>query len=386
MNKPENLYNVHDEINFKYYMIPQQFFTEPLRSNISNNAILLYSLLVNRFQLSRKNNWVDEDGDIYFKFERKEMQRLLGLSDRPVKKAMDNLIENNLIYEINEDFGRAKKIYLRKFDAYNHSEQIVNSQNHNRKKSDSQSYNDSPNKNKYNKNNNNNKTLSKDNGVSRNQKSNHKPKNNDSKQRGLFGDKFLDKNNNGLEHKKYHGSKQPKEYGLAKIQDAKNNKISWDNVSNRDFLYYYIEKHNKIINQNLTAHGRDVGRFSRILESHLIKEYKLTKDNVCRTIDILLDKYKESYTFTQVGYLSFYMISNQHKMISDLMRQVKKELDNPNSLYGKSQNEIDAIKQRKKESRNKHMEKVRYMQGINKKIKAGTATQEEINYYNENAY
>src|SRR5699024_10265170 len=119
--------------------------------------ILLYSLLVNRFQLSRKNNWVDEDGDIYFKFERKEMQRLLGSSDRPVKKAMDNLIENNLIYEINEDFGRAKKIYLRKFDAYNHSEQIVNSQNHNRKKSDSQSYNDSPNKNKYNKNNNNNK-------------------------------------------------------------------------------------------------------------------------------------------------------------------------------------------------------------------------------------
>src|SRR5699024_5365893 len=110
-----------------------------------------------------------------------------------------------------------------------------------------------------------------------------------------------------------------------------------------------------------------------VIEDIFHKQYNIPWCELPKAIDIALDVYTDvEHSPNYNNRLTPYMMYNNNTMMEKLMRQVKKELD--------------ANKQRKKEARNKHKEKVRYMQRINKKIKAGTATQEEINYYNENAY
>src|SRR5699024_8515706 len=159
------------------------------------------------------------------------------------------------------------------------------------------------------------------------------------------------------------------------------------NVTKENMAYYYQEEHNKKYSYKVkVGYNRKYGTSdASVIEDIFHKQYNIPWCELPKAIDIALDVYTDvEHSPNYNNRLTPYMMYNNNTMMEKLMRQVKKELDNPNSLYGKSQNEIDAIKQRKKESRNKHMEKVRYMQGINKKIKAGTATQEEINNYNEN--
>lgn len=60
---------------------------------------LIQLKLLDRMSLSAKNNWCDEDGNIYLIFTRKEVQEKLNLCDRTVTKAFKQLSSAKLIYE-----------------------------------------------------------------------------------------------------------------------------------------------------------------------------------------------------------------------------------------------------------------------------------------------
>ena len=47
------------------YCIPKILFTEPHLKKMSNDARVLYGLMLDRMGLSIKNNWRDEDNKIY---------------------------------------------------------------------------------------------------------------------------------------------------------------------------------------------------------------------------------------------------------------------------------------------------------------------------------
>ena len=64
---------------------------------------MLYSFLLDRLLLSIKNNWHDENGNVYLIFTRKEVQDKLNLSDKTVTKAFKQLSDVNLIYEEKQD-------------------------------------------------------------------------------------------------------------------------------------------------------------------------------------------------------------------------------------------------------------------------------------------
>lgn len=85
-------YKAHECFDYLYYSIPMElFFNKKYKGKIKSAGKLLYGFLLNRLSLSGKNNWVDENGDIFLIFTRKEVQEMLDLSDKTVTKAFKQL-------------------------------------------------------------------------------------------------------------------------------------------------------------------------------------------------------------------------------------------------------------------------------------------------------
>ena len=96
-----------------YYQMPQFLLSgEFFGDKISNNARVLYTLLLNRHRISVKNSWFDKNGDAYVYFKRSEMERQLGLSGKTVSKVMQELKDLFLVEETQQGLNKPNKIYL----------------------------------------------------------------------------------------------------------------------------------------------------------------------------------------------------------------------------------------------------------------------------------
>ena len=58
-----------DADSYTFYRVPKVLFSEPEFSGLSTDARLLYGLLLDRMQLSARNQWVDEYGRVYIYFK-----------------------------------------------------------------------------------------------------------------------------------------------------------------------------------------------------------------------------------------------------------------------------------------------------------------------------
>ena len=54
--------------SFNFIPVPKVLMTEPEFKDLSAEAILLYSCMLNRTSLSRKNGWLDEENHVYIIF------------------------------------------------------------------------------------------------------------------------------------------------------------------------------------------------------------------------------------------------------------------------------------------------------------------------------
>lgn len=92
-----------------------QFFTflfqEPFLSGLSSHAKVLYTLFHNRTNLSRRNKWVNQAGEIYTIFTREEIGKLLGISASSATKVVRELIRVGLLEEEIHQ-GHASRFYL----------------------------------------------------------------------------------------------------------------------------------------------------------------------------------------------------------------------------------------------------------------------------------
>ena len=113
-------YKAHECFEHLYYQIPMElFFNKKYKDKLNSDSKILYGFLLNRLTLSAKNNWVDKDGNIFLIFTRKEVEELLGLSDKTVTKAFKQLSDVNLIYEKKQGFSKPKLIYVAKIQHIN---------------------------------------------------------------------------------------------------------------------------------------------------------------------------------------------------------------------------------------------------------------------------
>jgi len=75
-------------------------------------AKFTYTLLFNRFQLSKRNGWMNEDGEVFVVYTRGELAGKLNIGEKRVTAAMNELRDFGLIWEQRCGRGFANQIYL----------------------------------------------------------------------------------------------------------------------------------------------------------------------------------------------------------------------------------------------------------------------------------
>ena len=96
-----------------YHMqMPRWLFSDPRYAGMGLEAKVAYTFLLNRFQLSRRNGWVNDFGEVFVIFPRKELARELRVCEQRVTAAFRALKALNLIWEKRCGRGDANQIYL----------------------------------------------------------------------------------------------------------------------------------------------------------------------------------------------------------------------------------------------------------------------------------
>ncbi|MFR2571110.1 MAG: replication initiator protein A [Clostridia bacterium] len=103
--------NQKEIYQYKFYMIPKELFVNERYTSLSPTAILLYGILLDRLTLSIKKNWIDKNGNVYLIFTRKEIQKLLHISDKTCTKVFKELVDAKLLLEKSQGKAKPKLLY-----------------------------------------------------------------------------------------------------------------------------------------------------------------------------------------------------------------------------------------------------------------------------------
>lgn len=90
--KPQFRYYYGDESEqFSFFKIPKLLITHEFFRGLSNDAKILYGLLLDRMSLSQKNKWYDEENRAYIVCSIEEITELLNCSRNKAIKSLQEL-------------------------------------------------------------------------------------------------------------------------------------------------------------------------------------------------------------------------------------------------------------------------------------------------------
>lgn len=108
-------FNIYEEQGLTYYQLPKVFFQNEKYMNMSNDTKIAWSILKDRFQLSIKNNWFDENGNIYFIYTNDDLMDILNIkSPNKISKIKKELTEADLLYQVRVGLNKPNKLYIKK--------------------------------------------------------------------------------------------------------------------------------------------------------------------------------------------------------------------------------------------------------------------------------
>ena len=85
-----------------------------LKVDISETAKLVYMLLLDRARVSMKNeDWQDEKGRVFVRYTIPDLARDIGKGETTVKKALNQLVRQDLIFKESQGAGLPNKIYVK---------------------------------------------------------------------------------------------------------------------------------------------------------------------------------------------------------------------------------------------------------------------------------
>ena len=103
---------------FSFYRIPKVLFTEDAFSDISAEAKTLYGILLDRMQLSAKNDWLDDDGRVFIIYTIEQIQEAMGCGKNKAIRLLDELEQDaHLIERKRCGMGKPSLIYVKNFIA-----------------------------------------------------------------------------------------------------------------------------------------------------------------------------------------------------------------------------------------------------------------------------
>ena len=125
------LLKITDEIiNYQFIPVPNKLFHTKEYFKISSNAKLVYILFIERLGLSKQNKLCNQKEEIYIVYSQKKLCKILNKTNKTIKKAIDELIENKLIYKEKTGIGKVDKYYI--YDIFQ-NDKYVKITNDNRK-------------------------------------------------------------------------------------------------------------------------------------------------------------------------------------------------------------------------------------------------------------
>jgi len=101
-----------------FYRIPKLLFTNDYFKALSNDAKILYGLMLDRMSLSVKNQWFDEENKAYIYFSVEDIMELLNCGKNKAVKIMQELDDETgigLIEKRRQGFGKVNIIYVKTF-------------------------------------------------------------------------------------------------------------------------------------------------------------------------------------------------------------------------------------------------------------------------------
>lgn len=100
--------------NEKFYRVPKSLVLSEKYKYLSPEAVLMYAIFQDRFELSLKNKWLDKEGYVYFYFTNDSMMKIMNKSKNSVIKAKKELVKYNLLAEVRQGLNKPNKLYLLK--------------------------------------------------------------------------------------------------------------------------------------------------------------------------------------------------------------------------------------------------------------------------------
>ena len=98
-----------------FFSVPQLLFTDEKFKYLSCEAKLLYSFLLDRTGLSRKNNWYESDGRVFVYFRQEELSERLNIGKNKATRVFTELDKIQLIERKKQGQGKPTKIYVKNF-------------------------------------------------------------------------------------------------------------------------------------------------------------------------------------------------------------------------------------------------------------------------------
>ena len=90
-------YKIADIDNERYYVVPKSLFTYPKYRVLSIGSRIIYCILKDHLKLSRENNWVDENNNIYLMFSYAKLAAIMGVDKSRITRYTQELEKVGLL-------------------------------------------------------------------------------------------------------------------------------------------------------------------------------------------------------------------------------------------------------------------------------------------------
>lgn len=105
-----------------FTQLPNFLFEAPTYQPLSNEAKILYAMILRRSDLSRKNGWADEYGRIYLYYPINEVVALLHCGRQKAVNTLRELQYADLIAIKKQGSGKPNRIYPKSYEAVSNTD------------------------------------------------------------------------------------------------------------------------------------------------------------------------------------------------------------------------------------------------------------------------
>ena len=104
--------NIYRKAEKKFLMLPALLIYGELYRGLDSGAKIAWTILNDRANLSKKNGWYDEEGNVYFVYTNQELMNLVNVSEPTIVKIKKELISYGLLDQKRMGRGKATLLYI----------------------------------------------------------------------------------------------------------------------------------------------------------------------------------------------------------------------------------------------------------------------------------